>query len=94
MITKFRTLLVGAMLIGSLPFISTANNGQKKETLCHNGHEITIAEPAVEHHLKNHNKPGAKLTCYRGPCQDTPPTNPCNTCPTPTPKPPKCNGCQ
>src|SRR5918994_2661348 len=34
--------------------------GQDKETLCHNGHAITVAEPAGEAHL-NHGD-------TRGPC--------------------------
>jgi LPXTG-motif cell wall-anchored protein len=29
-------------------------NGQKKVTICHKGHTITVGEPAVEAHLKHH----------------------------------------
>ena len=114
MISKFKTFLVAGALIASLPLLSTANgtggnnggsggnNGSAphdKVTLCHNGHSITISRSALQKHLDNHNKEGAKLTCYEvtasRPCgsQTTPPT--CEP-----PKPPKgnCpdgnNGCQ
>jgi hypothetical protein len=112
MITKFKTFLVAGALIASLPLISTANGGgsnaggsdnaHDKVTLCHNGHSITISKSAVQKHLDNHNREGAKLTCFvvtaQKPCgsQTTPPPPPppptCGTCPT-TPPPP-CTGCQ
>jgi hypothetical protein len=104
MITKFKTFLVAGALIASLPLLSTANGGgtngggstggnngsapHDKVTLCHNGHSITISRSAMQKHLDNHNRDGAKLTCYEvtanKPCgsQTTPPDD-CS------PKPPK-----
>ena len=100
MFSKLKFLLVAGVMIASLPLLSTANdndgdNGKAhdKVTLCHNGHSITISRSALQHHLDNHNKDGAKLTCFEvtatRPCGSTPPPPPCNVCP---PKPP-CTGC-
>ena len=83
MITKLRTFLAAGMVIASLPLLSTANNGkgQGKTTLCHNGHEITIANPAVSHHLKNHQK---NFECFivtaDRPCGSKKTKPPCGGC--------------
>jgi hypothetical protein len=102
MISKFKTFLVAGALIASLPLISTANNGggsngggsnngsapHDKVTLCHNGHSITISRSALQKHLDNHNREGAKLTCYELKNGETcgSRTTPPDEC---TPKPPK-----
>jgi len=80
MITKLKTFVVAAIIIASLPLLSTANKGQEKVTLCHNGHLITIARPAVQHHLDNHQK---NFECFVVTSD-----RPCGS-KTSTPKPPK-----
>ena len=64
-------MLCGAFLLG----LSLApepgqggGNGQQKVTICHKGHTLEVAEPAVQAHL-NH---GESL----GPCTVTPNQNP------------------
>lgn len=96
---KFKNLLAAAILMAALPVASFAqnnkggsgNNGSAphdKVTLCHNGHSITISRSAYDAHMRNHNKDGAKLTCYdindsRSKCakQTTPPPPPPTNCP-------------
>ena len=100
MFTKLKTFLVAAVVIASLPIISTANNGDNgkahdKVTLCHNGHLINISRAARQKHLDLHNRQGAKLTCF-----EVTASRPCGSGPT---KPPTechhdpeevCTGCQ
>src|SRR5215210_5665197 len=39
--------------------VSRNQPGQDKETLCHNGHTITVAQPAVQAHTGHGDAPGA-----------------------------------
>ncbi len=98
MFTKLKTFLVAAVVIASLPIISTANEGDNgkahdKVTMCHNGHLITISRAAKQKHLDNHNRQGAKLTCFEvtqnTPCGSTKPPKECHHAPEET-----CTGCQ
>jgi len=67
----WKGILFGSLLLGiSLtPKLSNGGgNGQQKVTICHMGHTLEVAEPAVQAHL-NH---GDSL----GPCSVTPNQNP------------------
>lgn len=70
--TKWRKgIFYGALLlvVSLMPqFSKGGGNGQRKVTICHKGHTLEVAEPAVQAHL-NH---GDSL----GPCSVTPNQNP------------------
>jgi hypothetical protein len=54
MTKRLRSFLAAAVIIASLPLFSTANNGQKKVCVLHNGHRICVAEPAAKAHFREH----------------------------------------
>jgi hypothetical protein len=54
MTKNLRSLFAAAVIIASLPILSTANNGQKKVCVRHNGHNICVAEPAAKAHFREH----------------------------------------
>ncbi len=70
--TKWRKgIFLGALLLAmslSSELTKGGGNGQQKVTICHKGHTLEVAEPAVQAHL-NH---GDSL----GPCNVTPNQNP------------------
>lgn len=72
-------LLSGAALLLALLPSGAANARSAKILLCHEGKNISVAESAVEGHLRHHagnrhppKRPGDRL----GPCENTPPTRP------------------
>ena len=50
------TLVVTVLAMGSVAFAEQevgSDQGQVKVTLCHNGHTITVGEPAQDTHLQH-----------------------------------------
>lgn len=47
---RFLTIALSAVLV----MAPGGGGGQDKETICHNGHTITVGAPAVDAHQRNH----------------------------------------
>ena len=107
MINTFKTLgkvvlwlftVAALFLVGS---ITQTVGAQDKVTICHKGHTITIAQPAVGAHIRNHNDTlGACVEAepegdssseepppYVTPAEEPPTTVPHTHTPSPTPTP-------
>jgi hypothetical protein len=78
------TMVVTVLVMGSVAFAEQevgVGLGKEKVTLCHNGHAITVGEPAQDTHLDHGDSPGA---CEPTTGTSTPGTTDTTTSPTST----------
>ena len=82
------TMVVTVLVMGSVAFAEQedgGDQGQDKVTLCHNGHIITVGEPAQEAHLAHGDTHGDTLGACEPPTgTSTPGTTETTTSPIPT----------